>query len=103
VVELFGVPNDGAVYSDGVLVNGTKVRLPRGSGMHQIAVHAPGRESWTVMHDSSAGGRYALSLLAPEPEAEPAMAKKPERAERRAARRAKREAEDGKLLRTPDF
>jgi serine/threonine protein kinase len=109
VVELFGVPPDGAVYADGVAVMGTKVRLPRGSGMHQIAVHAPGKEPWAVMHDSSTGGRYALSMLTPEPEAEPvraAMAKKPERserAERRAARKAKREAEEGKLLRTPDF
>jgi serine/threonine protein kinase len=108
MVELFGVPEDGAVYADGVAVAGNAVKLPRSSGMHQIAVHAPGREPWTVMHDSSAGGRYAVSLLAKNADAEavPAMAKKPERSDRaeRRARRAKREAEeDGKLLRTPDF
>jgi serine/threonine protein kinase len=108
VVELFGVPSDGAVYADGVAVTGTTVKLPRGSGMHQIAVQAPGKEPWTVMHDSSSGGRYAITLDTPEAEAEvrAAMAKKPERESRaeRRARRAKREAEEGKqLLRTPDF
>src|SRR5262249_27641713 len=81
LVELFGVPADGAVFADGVAVAGNSVKLPRGSGMHQIAVHAPGKEPWTVMHDSSSGGRYAISMMTSEGDAEavPAMAKKPER------------------------
>jgi hypothetical protein len=102
------VPEDAQVFADGSAIAGTTVQLPKNSGMHQISVRSPGREPWTVMHDSAEGGRYALSLSPAEPVLPPvhAMAKKPERSERRSEHghvSSSRDKKDAKLLRTPDF
>lgn len=88
VVELFGVPPDAKVSLDGQPVSGSVLRLPRGSGEHQIAVEAKGRESFRIMHDADRDGRYAISL-APLVKSGSGKSK---------AARAK-----GGLLRRPDF
>jgi serine/threonine protein kinase len=87
VVELFGVPAEAKVSLDGQPISGNVLRLPRGSGEHQIAVEAKGREPFRIMHDADRDGRYAISLA---PLAKTGAAKR--------AARAK-----GGLLRRPDF
>jgi serine/threonine-protein kinase len=68
LVELFGVPADGRVSVDGERVQGSVLRLPRGSGAHEITVEADGREPFRIEHDAERDGRYAISL-APKPKA----------------------------------
>ena len=88
VVELFGVPAEAKVLLDGQPVVGNVLRLPRGSGEHQIAVEAKGREPFRIMHEAERDGRYAIAL-AP-------LASKTGKA--KVATRAK-----SGLLRRPDF
>ena len=90
LVELFGLPADARVRADGNEVSGSTLRFERGSGVHAIAVEAPGKEPFLVQHDASRDGRYAI-LLASEKRA----ASKPVRATSVKGKRT--------LVRRPDF
>ncbi len=95
LVELFGLPEGALVRADGVPVEGSSLRFSRDSGLREISVEAPGRESWRVLHDSARDGRYAISL--PElPE------KKPLKPARVSAAKGSNTSSSG-LLRRPDF
>lgn len=91
VVELFGVPSEARVLVDGARAAGSTLRFPRGSGLHEIVVEAPGKERWRVSHDSERDGRYAIAL---EPE---------RRAAARPVRAPSPAKPKGGLLRKPDF
>jgi len=90
VVELFGLPKDARVHADGALVEGTRVRFVRDSGQHEIVVEAPGKEPFTVKHDSAQDGRYAIGLVSE---------KRPARVTRTTQVKPKKTG----LLRRPDF
>jgi serine/threonine protein kinase len=62
LVELHGLPSDARVLVDGRLVEGTPLRLVRGSGEHQINIEAPGMQNWSVVHDADRDGRYAIAF-----------------------------------------
>jgi serine/threonine protein kinase len=89
LVELFGVPADAEITVDGRRVHGSVVRFMRGSGAHEIAVSAEGREPFRIEHNAERDGRYAIAL-APKPK--PAISKAPRPA-----------ASKSGLLRRPDF
>jgi serine/threonine-protein kinase len=57
-VELVGVPTNGRVLVDGSEIEGTLVRLTRGSGEHAIEVRAPGMKPWGVLFEASKDGRF---------------------------------------------
>ncbi|MFT3925236.1 MAG: serine/threonine-protein kinase [Myxococcales bacterium] len=92
LIDLHGMPPGAQVRVDGRETSDNPLRLPRASGQHQITIEAPGMRLWSVMHDSTMDGRYAVSL---EPEAPP------ENAARRSSRRSSK-SKSG-LLRRPDF
>jgi serine/threonine protein kinase len=93
MVELYGVPADAQVKLDGQPVTGSVLRMPRGSGEHQIQVEAKGREPFHMLHDAERDGRYAVWLL-PLPATQKSAVK---------TSRSTRQIGKSGLLRRPDF
>jgi hypothetical protein len=89
LVELFGVPADARISVDGEHVQGSVLRFLRGSGAHEIAVEAEGREPFRIEHNAERDGRYAIAL-APKPK--PVVSRGP-----------RPTASKSGLLRRPDF
>jgi Protein kinase domain len=62
LVELFGLPAEAVVRLDGRAVQGSVLRMNRGSGRHEIDIAAKGREPFHITHDAERDGRYAISM-----------------------------------------
>ncbi|HEX6239703.1 MAG TPA: serine/threonine-protein kinase [Polyangiales bacterium] len=76
MVELFGLPADAQVRLDGQPVNGSVLRMARGSGRHAIDIEAKGREPFHISHDAERDGRYAIAMaLLPKKPAKSVVAK----------------------------
>jgi hypothetical protein len=91
IVELTGLPDDAVVHSDGTLVGPSTLRFVRDTGLHEIVVHAPGKVSWNVKHDSSRDGRYAIALASEK------------KAQKRGLTPKQNAGKKPGLLRRPDF
>jgi hypothetical protein len=99
LVELHGVPAGGRVLVDGQPMEGNPLKLPRGTGEHQISIEAPGLQTWSVMHDAARDGRYAVSMDALEPAKSAGRPRSGSRSSAVSAPPAKK----GGLVRRPDF